>query len=136
MLVSDLAERCRRLKPIQPSTYTSWQKAIKPIEQLAVSDVTHTTTLDYRMQQLKPWGPLAEGTLKARHVVHSYSQSGTWHLRWSSTVCVRQSVGMDTSGKQYTKSDVNMGRKILMIIQPLKHSDPLFLGYWYHGVAV
>ena len=61
MLVSDLAERCRRLKPIQPSTYNSWQKAIRPIEDIAVNAVTHATTLDYRMQQLKPWGPLGEG---------------------------------------------------------------------------
>ena len=56
MLVSDLAERCRRSKPIQPSTYLSWQKAIKPIEQLAVSDVTHATTLDYRMSTAQALG--------------------------------------------------------------------------------
>ena len=46
-----LLERCRRIEPIQPSTYISWQKAIKPIEQLAVNDVTHTTILTIETAQ-------------------------------------------------------------------------------------
>jgi len=126
MLVSDLAERCRRLKPIQPSTYLSWQKAIKPIENLAVNAVTHTTTLDYRMSQLKPWGPLAEGTLKAR----LWSLQSIWNVALEAQyVSDNPWVG---TGKQYTKKRRKYAPKIFDDYLAF-HNDPLFLGYWYHG---
>ena len=126
MLVSDLAERCRRLKPIQPSTYSSWQKAIKPIEELAVSDVTHTTTLDYRMQQLKPWGPLGEGTLKAR----LWSLQSIWNVALEAQY-VSENPWVGT-GKQYAKKRRKYAPKNFDDYAAF-HSDPLFLGYWYHG---
>ena len=129
MLVSDLAARCRRLKPIEPSTYSSWQKAIKPIEELAVSDVTHTTTLDYRMQQLKPWGPLAEGTLKAR----LWSLQSIWNVALEAQyVSDNPWVG---TGKQYTKKRRKYGQKNFDDYLAF-HDDPLFLGFWYHGMRL
>ena len=126
MLVSDLAERCRRLKPIQPSTYLSWQKAIRPIQELAVSDVNHTTMLDYRMSQLKPWGPLGEGTLKCR----LWSLQSIWNVALEAQyVSDNPWVG---SGKQYAKKRRKYATKFFDEYLAF-HSDPLFLGYWYHG---
>ena len=126
MLVSELAERCCRLKPIQPSTYLSWQKAIRPIKELAVSDVTHSTTLDYRMSQLKPWGPLGEGTLKCR----------LWSLQSIWNVALEAQYVFDNpwvgTGKQYTKKRRKYAPKNFDDYLAF-HSDPLFLGYWYHG---
>ena len=66
MLVKDLADMARRLKPIQDSTYLFWQKAIKPIKDYSVKDIDNELVLRYRMEQIKPWGPLAESTLKMR----------------------------------------------------------------------
>ena len=126
MLVSDLAERCRRLKPIQPSTYLNWQKAIRPIQDLPVSDVVHTTTLDYRMSQLKPWGPLAEGTLKCR----LWSLQSIWNIALEAQyVDSNPWVG---TGKQYTKKRRKYAPKNFDDYLAF-HRDPLFLGYWYHG---
>ena len=116
-------------KPIEPSTYSSWQKAIKPIEELAVSDVTHTTTLDYRMQQLKPWGPLAEGTLKAR----LWSLQSIWNVALEAQyVSDNPWVG---TGKQYTKKRRKYGQKNFDDYLAF-HDDPLFLGFWYHGMRL
>lgn len=126
MLVTDLAERCRRLKPIQPSTYLAWQKAIKPIKDLPIAEVNHNTTLDYRMTQLKPWGPLAECTLKYR----LWTLQSIWNVALEAQyVSENPWIG---SGKQYTKK---RRRYILKKFEDYScfHSDPLFLGFWYHG---
>ena len=126
MLVSELAERCRRLKPIQPSTYLNWQKAIRPIQDLSVNDVVHTTTLDYRMSQLKPWGPLAEGTLKCR----LWSLQSIWNIALEAQyVDSNPWVG---TGKQYTKKRRKYAPKNFDDYLAF-HRDPLFLGFWYHG---
>ena len=129
MLVSDLADRCRRLKPIESSTYLSWLKAVKPIKDLKVSDVCHETTLDYRMSQLKPWGPVAESTLKCR----LWSLQSIWNVAIEAEyVSNNPWVG---TGKQYKKERRRYGTKNFNEYLEF-HSDPLFLGYWYHGMRL
>ena len=129
MLVADLAERCRRLKPIEPSTYVSWQKAVAPIKDLKVSDVCLDTTLDYRMSQLKPWGPLAQSTLKCR----LWSLQAIWNVaKEAQYVEDNPWVG---SGKQYKKDRRRYGQKNFNDYLAF-HEDPMFLGYWYHGMRL
>ena len=129
MLVSELADRCRRLKPIEPSTYLSWKKAIRPIENLSVAEVCHETTLDYRMSQLKPWGPVAESTLKCR----LWSLQSIWKIGLKANyVSDNPWVGTGTDYKKRRRKYPQKNFNDYLAF----HSDPLFLGYWYHGMRL
>ena len=63
MKVCELTEKLNRIYKPQPSTYKYWQKSIKPIAQLSLSDITDEVVLDYRINGLDT---LSEGTLRAR----------------------------------------------------------------------
>lgn len=129
MKVSELADFCRRLKPIEPSTYEAWQKAIKPIKDLFVKDVSHDTTIQYRMSQLKPWGPLAQSTLKCR----LWSLQAIWKVAKDAKFVLENPwIG---TGKEYKKSRRRYEQKNFNDYLAF-HEDPMFLGYWYHGMRL
>ena len=74
------------------------------------------------MQQLKPWGPLTEGTLKAR----LWSLQSIWNVALEAQyVADNPWVG---TGKQYTKKRRKYGQKNFDDYLAF-HDDPLFLGY-------
>ena len=131
MQVKDLADKCRRLKPITESTYKSWLKAIKPIRNLLVKNIDNDEALNYRMSLLKPWGPLAQGTLKCR----LWSLQSIWNVAIRSKLISGSENPWEGQGKEYTKHS----RRYPFI--PFEnysrfHEDPLFLGYWYHGMRL
>ena len=52
MKVYELAEKLNKIYKPQPSTYKYWQKSIKPIKHLQLSEVTDTVVIDYRINGL------------------------------------------------------------------------------------
>jgi len=127
MKVSELAEVCLSIQPVRESTYISWLKAIKPIADLNIVDITKATALQYRTSQLKPRGPLKQNTLKMRIA----SLKGLWNKGIDFELIDGPNV--------WDKSD--RGLKQLRRDPDLHpwefysryHNDPYFVFFWYTG---
>lgn len=127
MKVSELAEVCLSIQPVRPSTYVSWQKAIKPIADLNISECNKQTALEYRIRQLKPNGPLKENTLKMRIA----SLKGLWNKAIDFELI--------DGPNPWKKSD--KGLKTIRRDPELHpwefyepyHTDPYFVFFWYTG---
>ena len=66
MNVLQLAEQCRKINPIEDSTYANWLKAMKPIADLPIPEIDKAVVMQYRISQRKPDGPLCDTTYKQR----------------------------------------------------------------------
>ena len=127
MKVSDLPDVCLSIQPVRPSTYREWQKAIKPIYDLEIGDVTKAVALQYRVNQLQPVGPLKQNTLKAR--------IATLKGLWNKAIDFELITGANPWCK------VDRGLKYLRRnpeFYPwehykMYHSDPYFVFFWYTG---
>ena len=63
MNVHQLAKKLNKLNKVEPSTYQYWLKSIKPIQHLAIQDVSTETSFEYRADGL---ASLGESMLKTR----------------------------------------------------------------------
>ena len=66
MNVLQLAEQCRKITPIEDSTWANWLKAMKPIADLPIAEINKAVVMQYRISQRKPDGPLCDTTYKQR----------------------------------------------------------------------
>ena len=79
MKVHELATKLEKLYKPTASTYSYWQKSIKPIAHLNLQDVSDEVVLDYRVNGLET---LSEGTLKTRigYLKGLWNKARKWKL--------------------------------------------------------
>ena len=127
MKVSELPDVCLSIQPVRPSTFLTWQKAVKPIKELRLSEVTKATALQYRVSQLQPNGPLKQNTLKMRIA----SLKGLWNKAIDFELI--------EGPNPWCKSDKGLKQvRRDPELHPWEfykryHNDPYFVFFWYTG---
>ena len=130
MNVSDLADVCLSIQPVRQSTLREWHKAIKPIAHLRLSEVTRSTALQYRTNQLQPRGPLKQNTLKMRIA----TLKGLWNKAIDFELIEGPNpwIKADRGLKQLRRNPE---------LHPWEfyeryHNDPYFVFLWYTGARI
>ena len=127
MKVSDLVLRCRKIKPtIVYQTWRNWMKAIKPIQDVCVSEIDTEFVWDYVDSQTER---LSEGTVKQRV---GYL-SGIWNRAIKRRLLTnnpwhRAGSDLKTSRSHHPFRECSFYEKY--------HNDPLFNLLWFHGFRV
>ncbi len=131
MNVLQLAEQCRAINPIEDSTYANWLKALKPIAEMPIDQVTKATVMNYRITQRKPDGPLCDGTYKQRI---GYLK-GIWNtaIEWELIVGDNPWLKADKKLKVKKRRDPDL--------HPYEfysryHRNPRFRCLWFHGFRI
>ena len=79
------------------------------------------------MEQIKPWGPLAESTLKMRiHALQAIWNVGIKGKFIEDNPWVGQATDYEKGHRVYPFKNFEAYSRF--------HNDPYFLGYWYHGL--
>ena len=115
------------IQPVRASTFLTWQKAIKPIAHLKLSEVTRATALQYRISQLQPKGPLKQNTLKMRIA----SLKGLWN-KGIDFELIEGPNPWDKSdrGLKHFRRDPEL---LPWEFYSRYHNDPYFVFFWYTG---
>ena len=130
MNVQQLADKLQKLYKPAPSTYTCWQKAIKPIALMDIRDVTEDVVMDYRidgMDQLK------ENTLKVRigYLKGLWKKGYKWKLikgKKSDNPWLDADDGLDMDDRD---PDLHPWE-----FYEYYHDDPYFVCLWYSGMRI
>ena len=129
--VLQLAEQCRKINPIEDSTYANWLKALKPIQHLSVQEIDKQVVMQYRISQRKPDGPLCDGTFKQRV---GYLK-GIWNtaIEWE----------LIDGDNPWLKADrkLQVKKRRDPDLHPWEfyeryHKNPRFRCLWYHGFRI
>jgi len=130
MFVNELIDVCQSIDPVRPSTLREWHKAIKPIADMKIEDVTKQVALTYRASLLQPRGPLKQNTLKARIA----TLKGLWNRALDFELI--------TGNNPWLKADkklkyVNRSPEAMPweFYRPY-HDDPFFVFLWYTGARI
>ena len=127
MKVCELTEKLNRIYKPQPSTYKYWQKSIKPIAQLSLSDITDEVVLDYRINGLDT---LSEGTLRARI---GYLK-GLWNKARKWKLIKGENPWLDADdGLSHRRRDPDLHP---WDFYSYYHNDPYFVCLWYTGMRI
>ena len=132
MNVLQLAEQCRRINPIEDSTYANWLKAMKPIAHMPLSEINKHTVMEYRISQRKPDGPLCDTTYKQR----IGTLKGIWNaaIEW-------ELIDSDNPWLNADKRLPDVKKRRNPDLHPWEfyeryHRNPRFRCLWYHGFRI
>jgi len=127
MKVCDLAEKLNKIYRLQPSTYKYWQKAIKPIADLSLQEISDDVVLDYRINQLNL---LSESTLKTRI---GYLK-GIWNKARKWKLVKGENPWLDADdGLSHKRRDPDLHP---WDYYSYYHNDPYFVCLWYTGMRI
>ena len=127
MKVHELATKLEKLYKPTASTYSYWQKSIKPIAHLNLQDVSDEVVLDYRVNGLET---LSEGTLKTRigYLKGLWNKARKWKLI------------KGENPWQYADDGLSHRRRDPELYPwehySYYHDDPYFVCLWYTGCRI
>jgi len=127
MKVYELAEKLNKIYKPQPSTYKYWQKSIKPIKHLQLSEVTDIVVIDYRINGLSE---LSEGTLKRRigYLKGIWNKARKWKLIKGENPWLDADDGLKSRRRD---PDLHPWE-----FYEYYHNDPYFICLWYSGMRI
>ena len=127
MKVSALCDKLCKLYTIRPSTWKYWQKSIKPIRDLHVSEVNDEVVLDYRIDQLEL---LSEGTLKTRigYLKGIWRKGKKWKLIKGENPWENADDGLKTRRRDPEAHPWEFYRYF--------HDHPYFVFLWFTGARI
>ena len=128
----EMVEMCKEITTPEPSTYHNWLKAIKPIAHMNVQEINKRATLDYRIKQRKPKGPLCDTTYKQR----VNTLKGIWNtaIEWELIEGDNPWMGADIKLKRVVKR--RRPKNHPWEFYERYHRNPRFRCLWFHGFRI